>query len=43
MNVWTVPTANATNHVSKTAELMLANYPHAPFVAVYRDTPAGRR
>ena len=41
--IWTVPTANATTHASETAELLLANYPHAPFAAVYRDTPAGRR
>ena len=43
MVIWTVPTANATTHVSETAELLLAKYPHAPFGAVYRDTPAGRR
>ena len=37
--IWTVPTANATTHASETAELLLANYPHAPFAAVYREHP----
>ena len=43
VNWYDVPVANATVHASETAAMLLANYPDAPFAAVYRDTPTGRR
>ena len=41
--LYTVPVANATVHRSETADLLLEDHPDAPFVAVYSDTPTGRR